>query len=218
MNQQKIITQYEFCKAGKSFEFYIRKSDIRLKKDKYIIIHLDGVRFTRKYYKRLNSEVKERVIKALAISAQEICSKIPSIRIAYAFSDEVSFILDGQDIESNEHNRLNKLISKFVSMLTLKFYQKILSLNLKDIEDLSKNAIFSAKAYNLPACKIEPYLKWRLMACKKLIFDRKEKYEEKKDWEKFGYLICKYNQWELKCIDFEKKKIQRTPENEFFQI
>lgn len=218
MGKQKNISQYQFCKTAESFKSYIRESDICLRTDEYIIVHLDGVDFTHKYYRQYNSEIKGRVVNAIAESAKEICSKISSIRIAYACSDEVTFILDGKDIVSNNNNRLNKIISKFASMLTLKFYQNIAALHSEEIEKLANNAIFSAKAYNLPAYKIEQYLKWRLMACKKLIFDKKEKYEEKADWEKFGYLICKYDQWESKCIDFEGKKIQKSPQNEFFRI
>ncbi len=218
MDKQKNISQCKFCKTAESFKSYTRESDICLRTDEYIIVHLDGVDFTHKYYRQYNSEIKGRVVNAIAESAKEICSKISSIRIAYACSDEVTFILDGKDIVSNNNNRLNKIISKFASMLTLKFYQNIAALNSEEIEKLANNAIFSAKAYNLPAYKIEQYLKWRLMACKKLIFDKKENYEEKADWEKFGYLICKYDQWESKCIDFEGKKIQKSPQNEFFRI
>ena len=218
MDKQKNISQCKFCKTAESFKSYIRESDICLRTDEYIIVHLDGVDFTHKYYRQYNSEIKGRVVNAIAESAKEICSKISSIRIAYACSDEVTFILDGKDIVSNNNNRLNKIISKFASMLTLKFYQNIAALHSEEIEKIANNAIFSAKAYNLPAYKIEQYLKWRLMACKKLIFDKKENYEEKADWEKFGYLICKYDQWESKCIDFEGKKIQKSPQNEFFRI
>ena len=133
MDKQKNISQYQFCKTAESFEFYIRESDICLRTDEYIIVHLDGVDITHKYYRQYNSEIKGRVVNAIAESAKEICSKISSIKIAYACSDEVTFILDGKDILSNNNNRLNKIISKFASMLTLKFYQNIATLHLKEI-------------------------------------------------------------------------------------
>ena len=111
MDKQKNISQYQFCKTAESFEFYIRESDICLRTDEYIIVHLDGVDFTHKYYRQYNSEIKGRVVNAIAESAKEICSKISSIKIAYACSDEVTFILDGKDILSNNNNRLNKIIN-----------------------------------------------------------------------------------------------------------
>ena len=38
--------------VGHQFEFYIRESDARLRTDENIIIHLDGVDFTHKYYRQ----------------------------------------------------------------------------------------------------------------------------------------------------------------------
>lgn len=210
MARQKKITQYEFDKTAKSFESYIGENDINLSADEYMIVHLDGIGFTHKYYRNFSSEIKGKVIYELAKSAKEICSEISHIRIAYACSDEVSFILDGKAISAKDDKRLNKVISKFASLLTLKFYRNMTSLNLKDIADFLNKAIFSAKAYDLPASLTEQYLKWRLMGCKKLIFDRKENYEEKENWEKFGYLICKNGTWKIKCVDFEKGSLNMS--------
>lgn len=218
MKRQKKITQYDYKKEGKQFENYIRESDFRLKTDESIIVHLDGINFTRKYYKLLSSENKKLVIKALADSALKICSEISSVRIAYAFCDEVSFILDGEDIRANEHNRMNKIMSKFTSMLTLYFYKALKTLAIPETNDLAENAVFSGKTYNLPSSYVEKYLKWRLLGCKKLIFDRKENFEAKEDWEKYGYIISKQAEWNYKNVDFENKKIKKLPQNEFLQV
>ena len=218
MKRQKKITQYDYKKEGKQFENYIRESDFRLKTDESIIVHLDGVGFTRKYYKHLSSENKKLVIKAIADSALKICSEILSVRIAYVFCDEVSFILDGKNIQTNEHNRINKIMSKFTSMLTLYFYKEIKTLAIPETNDLAENAVFSGKTYNLPSAYVEKYLKWRLTDCKKLIFDRNENYEAKEDWEKYGYIITKQAEWNYKNVDFENKKIKKFTLNEFFQV
>lgn len=65
---------------------------------------------------------------------------------------------------------------------------------------------------------MEKYLKWRLLGCKKLIFDRKENFEAKEDWEKYGYIISKQAEWNYKNVDFENKKIKKHPQNEFLQV
>lgn len=218
MIRQKKITQYDYKNAEKQFENYIRESDFRLKTDESIMVHLDGVGFTRKYYKHLDAENKKAVIKAIADSALKICSEISSVRIAYAFCDEVSFVLDGEDIQVNEHNRINKIMSKFTSMLTLYFYKELEKLAIPEINDLAEHAVFSGKTYNLPSSYVEKYLKWRLIGCKKLIFDREENYESKEDWEKYGYIISKQAEWNYKNVDFENKKIKKFPLNEFFQV
>lgn len=218
MKRQKKITQYDYKNEEKQFEKYIRESDFRLKTDESIIVHLDGVGFTRKYYKQLDAENKKAVIKAIADSALKICSEISSVRIAYAFCDEVSFVLDGEDIQANEHNRMNKIMSKFTSMLTLYFYKALKTLAIPETNDLAEHAVFSGKTYNLPSSYVEKYLKWRLTGCKKLIFDRNENYEAKEDWEKYGYIITKQAEWNYKNVDFENKKIKKFPLNEFFQV
>lgn len=218
MKRQKKITQYDYKNEEKQFENYIRESDFRLKTDESIIVHLDGVGFTRKYYKQLDAEKKKAVIKAIADSALKICSEISSVRIAYAFCDEVSFVLDGEDIQANEHNRMNKIMSKFTSMLTLYFYKTLKTLAIPETNDLAEHAVFSGKTYNLPSSYVEKYLKWRLLGCKKLIFDRKENFEAKEDWEKYGYIISKQAEWNYKNVDFENKKIKKLPQNQFLQL
>lgn len=218
MDKQKKITQGEFVSVGKNFETYIRESDFRLRTDESIVIHLDGVGFTHKYYKKFSNEIKNKVVEALANATKRICQDIKSIRVAYVCSDEVSFILDGQEIKINDHNRLNKLVSKFASRLTLYFFELLININNDEIKELKENCIFSAKAYNLPSSKIEDYLKWRLMGCKKLIFDKRENFDKKANWEKYGYMLTKQEDWRINSVDFSNKDIKRSPQNEYYQI
>lgn len=218
MKKQTKITQYDYKNEGKQFENYIRESDFRLKTDENIIVHLDGIGFTHKYYKQLSAEIKKLVIKAIADSALKICSEIPSVRIAYAFCDEVSFVLDGKEIQTNEHNRINKIVSKFASIMTLYFYKELETLPVSEIRDLMGHALFSGKAYNLPSSNVGNYLKWRLMGCKKLIFDRKENYDKKEDWEKFGFIITRQKEWSCQNLDFADMPIKKFPQNEYFQV
>lgn len=218
MDKQKKITQGEFVSVGKNFENYIRESDFRLRTDESIVIHLDGVGFTHKYYKKFSENTKNRVVEILADAAKRICQDIKSIRVAYVCSDEVSFVLDGQEIKINDHNRLSKLVSKFASRLTLYFLKALININNDEIQELKENCIFSAKAYNLPSSKIEDYLKWRLMGCKKLIFDKRENFDKKANWEKYGYILIKQEDWCINSLDFSNKDIKRSPQNEYYQI
>lgn len=50
---QKKITQKDYKAAEKTFERYMREADVLLRNDEYVIIHLDGVNFTKRHF--LNS-------------------------------------------------------------------------------------------------------------------------------------------------------------------
>ena len=131
---------------------------------------------------------------------------------------EISIILDGAEIQVNYHNRIQKLCSCISSQATINFYQELLRLNNANFNDLMKNCIFACKVYNLPNELIDPYMKWRLRACEKMIHDRHEQLKDKEDWEKYGFLITKNNEWNIKSTDFSLKKFQKKPQNEFFNI
>ena len=62
---QKKITQGDYIREGVNFETYIRESDVILRSDEYIIVHLDGVKFTSKYYKMFSKEDKKKIIESL---------------------------------------------------------------------------------------------------------------------------------------------------------
>ena len=103
---QKRITQGDYIREGRDFEAYIRESDVILRSDEYIIVHLDGVKFTGKYYKTFSKEDKRKVVETLANVAKQLCEKYSSARIAYTYGDEISIILDGAEVQTNYHNRI----------------------------------------------------------------------------------------------------------------
>lgn len=220
METQKKISQYDYKNKGKIFEPYIRESDYRLKTDEYIVIHLDGVGFTSKYYKNISNNARKIIVNALMQVAKELSEKINSVRVSYVCSDEISLILDGHDIDSNFHNRINKIISTISSRTTLLFYKKLIEENNNEFDVISDNCIFAAKAYNIPNDYVKEYLDWRLLGCKKLIFDKRQDYNKKENWEKFGFIITKNDNgiWEGQAIDFTDKRVIKEPQNEFFQI
>lgn len=59
---QKKITQFEYTKSGEKFFPLIRESDIILRSDEYIVIHLDGVKFTSRYLKAVIEALKSKFL------------------------------------------------------------------------------------------------------------------------------------------------------------
>lgn len=215
---QKRVTQENYIREGLKFETYIRESDIILRSDEYIIVHLDGVKFTGKYYKRFSKESKEKVVVALANVAKKLCELYSSTRIAYVYGDEISIIFDGVEVQTNYYNRIQKLCSCIASQTSIYFQQELFKINNGDFDELIQNSIFACKTYNLPKSLIDPYMKWRLNGCKKMIFDRDAKFDSMEDWEKYGFLLTKKNGWNKKSIDFSSKKFRKEPQNEFFEL
>lgn len=219
-NKQKKISQYDYEKAGKKFELYIRESDLLLRSDEYIVVHLDGVKFTGKKYKQLSADNKRYIFDCLTQTAINLCNKFSSARIAYVAGDEISILLDGSYIKENYNNRVQKLVSLFVSSATLFFNIELRQFNGKDKEQLNdflNDGLFAAKAYNITSEMVNDYFKWRLLSCKKLIFDRREEFEEKADWEKYGALITfKRGRWVADKVDFEKSKLCKQPQDEHY--
>lgn len=67
--KQKIISQNDYERAGNKFELYIRESDLLLRSDEYIVVHLDGVKFTSQKCKRLSTANKRYVFECLTQTA-----------------------------------------------------------------------------------------------------------------------------------------------------
>ena len=217
---QKKISQYDYEKAGKKFETYIRESDLLLRSDEYIVVHLDGVKFTGKKCKQLSADNKKYVFDCLMQTAINLCNKFASARIAYVAGDEISILLDGSCVKENYYNRVQKIISLFVSSATLFFNIELRKFNGKNKEQLNdflNDGLFAAKAYNITSEMVNDYFKWRLLSCKKLIFDRHEKFDKKANWEKYGALITlKNGEWVADKVDFEKSKLCKQPQDEHY--
>lgn len=219
MSSQKIITQGEYTAKGLQFENNIRESDYRLRTDEYIVIHVDGVKFTSKYLHNMSLNELKECNDALVEAAKSICCNFDSIRLAYVSNDEVVFLLAGKYVETNYHNRIQKLSSIFAAKLTLEFNKKLETTTSKILKNLKSNAYFASKCFNLSASIVNDYFKWRLLACKKSIFDNRHNFDKTPDWKKFGTLIVYENSsWQEKYIDFEKSKLIKTPQNEFYNI
>lgn len=193
-----------FYKGKKYFSKLIETTDIKIKTNGYIVVHLDGIKFTRKYFNKFALDVRRDAVKALCAAVNHICREMSNIVLAYVFSDEVSLIIDANKTISKDDFRLCKLVSKLASVLTLYFHIQIEKLSHAEIKQLEKRCFFSAKAFSVTESKVEKYLKWRLCACQKLIFDKKEDFDVKEDWEKYGYLLSKKKDWDPESLDFAR--------------
>ena len=220
--KQKKISQNDYERAGNKFELYIRESDLLLRSDEYIVVHLDGVKFTSQKCKHLSAVNKRYVFDCLTQTAIYLCNKFKSARIAYVAGDEISILLDGSCVKENYYNRVQKIVSLFVSSATLFFNIELRKFNGKDKEQLNDfltDGLFAAKAYNITSEMVNDYFKWRLLSCKKLIFDRHEKLDAKADWEKYGGLITfQQGKWVVANVDFEKGKLCKQPQDEHYNL
>ncbi len=216
---QKYITQKDYIRAGEKFEPYIRETNRLLRNDEYIVMHLDGVKFTSKYLKSYDSNVKKQFFDCLVSSAIELCDYFQGSRIAYVYGDEVSIILAGDAIKNNYNNRIQKLCSISSGFLSLKLAEKLSGTNNPVFNKLLGNCFFSSKVYNIPFEFVDDYMHWRLMGCKKLIFDKRQNFENCAEWERFGALILnENNQWVTQNIDFAQSHFKRSPQSEYFTL
>lgn len=220
MEKQKKITQYDYQNAIKPFEQYVREADTRLRTDEYIILHFDGVGMTKKYLSKMSQHDKKIFSECLFQTAKNLCVYFKSTRLGYACNDEISLLLEGQDIINNYHNRMQKLVSIAAAKASIELLQ-LLQQNeqIAILKEMQTSCLFAVKSYNIPQHLVNDYFKTRLLSCKKSIFDRIGNFEEKEDWEKFGYLItCQSSNWEYECIDFSKMKLTKKPQDEYYTL
>lgn len=217
---QKKLSQSDYNNSGKKFFPLIRETDVRLRSDEYIVIHLDGIKFTSKHLKSLDTSTQKQVFDCLTNAAIDLCKYFNSSRIAYVYGDEVSIILQGDIVKDNFHNRIQKLCSISSGVLSISFLNQLINKNIKDLpSDFNANCFFAAKTYNLPKDMVTDYFKWRLTGCKKLIFDKKQSFEKSEDWEKFGNLITfDGSGWKATSIDFSNFKLVKSPQSEYFKL
>lgn len=217
--RQKIITQSNYINDGRIFETFIRESSILLRNDEYIVIHLDGVHFTSKYFRSFSQEERYYIFKSLVNATKELCKYFTSTRVAYVCGDEVSVILQGDLVKENYNNRIQKLCSIASGFLSVKLIQELKKLNNTHFDDFLCNCYFAGKTYNIPNSYVNDYLKWRLAGCKKLIFDKHKEFDKCDDWEKYGSIITyDDNVWNDKSMDFRQYKFQKSPQCEYFKI
>lgn len=216
---QKKITQKDYKAAEKTFERYMREADVLLRNDEYVIVHLDGVNFTKRYFSKFDCTERKQVFCDFVSAAIELCGFLKGSRLAYACGDEVSVILQGDAVKDNYNNRIQKICSISSGFLSVKLSDLIRKRNNEKLEKFAENCFFAVKTYNVPSGLIDKYMKWRLLCCKKLIFDKSKNIEECEEWEKFGALITRQGEeWQAENVDFGSCGFIRAPQNEYFNL
>lgn len=106
------------------------KTNIKLSKDKYIMIMLDGRSFSTLIKKRFKRPFDDDFIFMMNETAKYLCENISGCKFAYVQSDEISLIVSCFENEKSEpffDYRINKILSLTAAMATAKFNRLWLS-------------------------------------------------------------------------------------------
>lgn len=123
------------------------KTDIKLSKDKYIMIMLDGRAFSTLIKKRFKTPFDDDFIFMMNETAKYLCENISGCKFAYVQSDEISLIVSCFENKKSEpffDYRINKILSLTASMATAKF-NRLWTQSILDFpcSDSDKNIIFN---------------------------------------------------------------------------
>lgn len=202
--------------AMKPFEQYIRETDCILRSDEYILVHLDGLRMTKKYLRKMDEAERQTFSSCLLSTAMNLCNKTDSALIAYTCNDEIVLLLAGDGLGKNYHNRIQKLCSILAAKASVEMYRQLSADTNTQTEvfgRLKDDCVFAAKCFNLPKNSVGDYFKTRLLACK-MSAEHKKDSQPRKEWEEFGYLITySGGVWGCQSVDFGDKSFVRQPQD-----
>lgn len=134
------------------------KTDIKLSKDKYIMIMLDGRAFSSLIKKRFKRPFDDDFIFMMNETAKYLCENISGCKFAYVQSDEISLIVscfENQKSEPFFDYRINKILSLTAAMATAKF-NRLWTQSILDFpcSDSDKNLIFNELPLVTFDCKV----------------------------------------------------------------
>lgn len=134
----------------------------KLMPNSYVLVHLDGVSFSKKVKKKFELPFDKTFINMMNETAKYLCENVPAVKIAYTQSDEISLLMKSDNYEMFRGGRLNKIQSIMASMASTKFNQLYL-LNylgknsyMKDSLDFIRKAPlfeFDCKVWCVPSIK-----------------------------------------------------------------
>lgn len=143
---------------------YEDRSRVYLTRRTPVIIRVDGKAF-HTYTQRFDRPFDSRIENAMDVAAQEILTRTQGCKLAYRQSDEISFLLtDWDKLETNAYFDYNvqKLCSVSASMATMAFnVAMLMSGKFKSGDRIPTNAMFDARAFNIPREEITNYFLWR---------------------------------------------------------
>ena len=171
-------------KLGDRMKRYEAVSDSKLLVKTPVIIRIDGKAF-HTLTKNLDSPFDELFTKAMNKTMMKLCKEVPNTRFGYVQSDEISLCLLEPSVYSDAwfDNRLSKLCSIAAATATLAFHQAMRTEMdaLKEVLDetaietdfepkyqaLLDQAVFDARAFNLPPHEVINYFIWRQQDCRR---------------------------------------------------
>ena len=95
----------------------------KLMPNSYVLVHLDGVSFSKKVKKKFELPFDKTFINMMNETAKYVCENVPAVKIAYTQSDEISLLMKSDNYEMFRGGRLNKIQSIMASMASTKFNQ-----------------------------------------------------------------------------------------------
>ena len=100
----------KYKEKGLLFDSLEHEYDVILRPDLQIVIRLDGMSFTSKFLKSFSKSTYSIYQECMINVVHELCSLFKSTKIAYTHTDEINLILSGKDVESNDFNRVQKIL------------------------------------------------------------------------------------------------------------
>lgn len=127
-------------KMNKPFKKDEEKYNLKLEKDRYYIVRLDGKNMA-KDYKKKKEPINELFFKTMKDSFYSFCSSRKNILFAYCFSDEVSILIKGPKNDKEDDARIEKILSLYAGELSILFYKTAQKNNFQ----LKRDSIFDAR-------------------------------------------------------------------------
>jgi len=138
-----------------------RHYDIRLDKDGYVLVMVDGKNFSTMIKNRYDKPFSDEFIGLMDSTARYVCENVDGCKFAYVQSDEITFVITSFDKKENMpyfDNRLLKLCSIIPSLATAKFNSMR--------EKSEKLCVFDAKVFPCRSfTDAYSFLLWRQNDC-----------------------------------------------------
>ncbi len=154
-------------------------TDVTLPTKKYVMVMIDGRSFSHIVKNKYEKPFDDRFIEIMNEVAIYVCKNVQCCKLAYAQSDEITFVLT--DFENENAcaffgNRLTKILSIIPSMATAKYNQLVIadriafgwqnSQSIKNTILDTKLAEFDCKAWSVDNLNdVYSYYLWRQLDC-----------------------------------------------------
>ena len=144
---------------------YESVSNLSLIKKLPVIIRIDGKQF-HTFTQGLAKPFDPAISQSMIDTTKYLCKNIQNIKLGYTQSDEITLVLTDWDRNTTESflgYKIQKLVSILASMTTM-YFNKIFEYyqNLYHYSKIKEgNAMFDARAFNVPLHEVENVLIWR---------------------------------------------------------